>query len=204
MAQESFGGFGVTYLEPSAEMESEFKEISEKISVDIIVQKKIIQHERMAAFNPSSVNSLRLYSVLSKDGNVKVYSAVCRMGVGNTKVDNYASGGVSCGVDENGFLRKYGYSKTGERTEAHPASNIVFEGYSIPNYDAAVRLVEEAHKMVPHFRSVSWDIAITAEGAVLIEANLFRGGIDLLQLSNGPLYGEDTKKILDEVFKKSI
>ncbi len=55
--------------------------------------------------------------------------------------------------------------------------------------------------MVPHFRSVSWDVAITSEGeAVLIEGNLCRGGIDLLQLSNGPLYGDDTKKILDEVF----
>ena len=80
----------------------------------------------------------------------------------------------------------------------------MFDGYSIPNYDSAVNLVKKAHKMVPHFRAVSWDIAITEESTVLIEANLFRGGIDLLQLSNGPLYGEDTKKILDEVFKKSI
>jgi hypothetical protein len=37
---------------------------------------------------------------------------------------------------------------------------------------------------------------------ILIEANLCRGGIDLLQLSNGPLFGEDTKAILDEVFGK--
>ena len=67
----------------------------------------------------------------------------------------------------------------------------------------AVELVKKAHPLVPHFRSVSWDIAIVADGTpTLIEANLCRGGIDLLQLNNGPLFGKDTKKILDEVFGK--
>ena len=57
--------------------------------------------------------------------------------------------------------------------------------------------------MVPHFRSIAWDIAIDENGTpVLIEANFCRGGIDSLQVNNGPLYGKDTKKILDEVFGK--
>lgn len=34
----------------------------------------------------------------------------------------------------------------------------------------------------------------------IIEANLCDGQLDLHQLTNGPLFGDDTVKILDEVF----
>ena len=99
--------------------------------------------------------------------------------------------------------KKYGYNKKGERVEVHPTTGLKFDGYEIPSFDRVIELVKKAHPMVPHFRSVSWDVAISENGSpILIEGNLCRGGIDLLQLSNGPLYGEDTKKILDEVFEK--
>jgi len=78
-------------------------------------------------------------------------------------------------------------------------------GYQLPSYDKAVELVKKTHPRIAHFRSVSWDIAIVEDGTpVLIEANLCRGGIDLLQLNNGPLFGDDTKIILDEVFGKTV
>ena len=38
---------------------------------------------------------------------------------------------------------------------------------------------------------------------VLIEANLNCGGVFINQINNGPLFGDDTKKILDEVFQKA-
>ena len=139
---------------------------------------------------PSSVNTLRNYSILGLDGSITNYSTVMRIGVGDIKVDNYSSGGLSVGIREDGRLRKYGYDKKGSRVEKHPATGLVFEDYKIPSYDKTVALVEKAHRLVPRFRSVSWDIAITEDGSpILIEGNLCRGGIDRLQLSNGPLFG---------------
>ena len=53
-----------------------------------------------------------------------------------------------------------------------------------------------------HFRLVAWDVTIDEQGeAVLIEANLTLGGINDVQMCSGPLFGKDTKKILDEVFR---
>ena len=87
--------------------------------------------------------------------------------------------------------------------ECHPISGIRFEGYQLPFYDRVVALVEKAHPMLPHYRSVAWDVAVDESGTpVLIEANLCRGGIDPPQLNNGPMYGARTKEILDEVFGK--
>lgn len=203
-AQTSAGGKGVTYIADPANNGKEVLSICAKYPTDVIVQRELVQHADLAAFNSSSVNSYRLYSVLGKDGVAKIYSAVFRIGVGDTKVDNYASGGVSVGIDENGALRSDGFNKRGDKVLAHPASGITFLGYQLPSYDKAVELVKKTHPRIAHYRSVSWDIAIIEDGTpILIEANLCRGGIDLLQLNNGPLFGDDTKKILDEVFGKT-
>ena len=202
-AQVSAGGHGVLFLEQSDDILTKLIEYARTIKTDIVVQRKIVQHADCARFNSSSVNSLRIYSILHLDGTVSIYSSVFRIGVGNTKVDNYASGGVSCGITPDGRLRKYAYNKLGERMESHPHTGVVFEGYQIPSYEKAVELVKNTHSTISHFRSVSWDIAISEDGSpLLIEANLCRGGIDLLQLCNGPLFGDDTTKILDEVFGK--
>ena len=202
-AQVSAGGHGVTYLSDTDATAEQILEIAKKIPTDIIVQAEIRQHEAMAKLNPSSVNSLRIYSVLHKNGEVIVYSAVVRMGVGDNKIDNYSAGGMTCGITEDGHLRKYGYNRLMDQYTEHPTSNISFEGYTIPNYQQAIELVKKSHPMVAHFRSIDWDIAIGEDGdPILIEANMCRGGIDSLQVNNGPLYGKDTKKILDEVFGK--
>ena len=53
----------------------------------------------------------------------------------------------------------------------------------------------------PHFRLISWDIALDKNNnPIIIEANLKYGEIDFHQLNNGPLFGDDTKEILNEVF----
>ena len=72
------------------------------------------------------------------------------------------------------------------------------------SFDKAKALVEKAHPMIPCFRMISWDIAINEQSEpVMLEANFTRGCLDFLQMNNGPLFGEDTKKILDEVFGKN-
>ncbi len=203
-AQTSAGGSGVTYFPKEELAAARILSTAKNYKTDVIVQKELRQHADMARLNPSSVNSLRIYSLLGTDGNAKIYSAVVRMGVEGGKLDNYSAGGMTCGITEDGHLRKYGVNKAGEKTPEHPTSHTVFEGYEIPSYARAVELIKKAHPMVAHYRSIMWDIAIREDGEpVLIEANLCRGGIDSLQSDNGPLYGSDTKMVLDEVFGKN-
>ena len=50
---------------------------------------------------------------------------------------------------------------------------------------------------------ISWDIVIDETGeAHMLEANFAKGGLSAYQLANGPLFGDDTEKILNEVFNK--
>lgn len=203
-AQVSYGGKSVHYVDNPADQPEAVLEIAEQFSTDVLIQRGVKQHPEISRLNAASVNTIRLYSILEKDGSVTICSVIFRIGVGDSRVDNYSSGGVSCGVTEEGILRRYAYNKKGEQLESHPLSGVVFEGYQIPCYDRVVALVKKAHPMLPHYRSVAWDVAVDENGtAVLIEANLCRGGIDPPQLNNGPMYGKHTKRILDEVFGKN-
>ena len=175
---------------------------------DYVVQRLIEQHSELDRVHKGSINCVRITSILFEDG-VHILSAVLRMGFGNSKVDNATAkdnssyDGMSCGIDENGCLKRYAHGYTmGNVCQQHP-DGLVFEGFQIPSFDKAVELVKLAHPLIGHFRLVSWDIAIDKEGnPVLVEANMRKGGINFHQFNNGPLFGDLTEHVLDEVFKK--
>ncbi len=202
-ACESMGGEGVAYIDCLKENAAKSIDSAiKKIKGDIIVQLPVKQHEKMSAINSSSVNTIRVLTLLENSGVSKI-STVVRMGAGGSKVDNAGQGGISCGVKDNGKLKKFAYTKPGERIEMHPDSNLVFEDYEIPSYEEAVEFCKKAHLRVPQFRLVSWDIAINESAEpLMIEANLYRGGLTIHQLNNGGVFGERTEDVLKEVFLK--
>lgn len=198
-ATESEGGHGVFFINGDLD---ELVKILKAIEGDIIVQKALKQHSELNKLNASSVNTIRILTLLS-GGGVKPYSAVVRMGIDGAKVDNASSGGITCGIDWDGHLKPAAYSSSGERYDVHPTSGVKFDSVVIPSFDRAVKLVQKLHVRLPHFRLLSWDIAIDEHGdPVLIEVNLRYGEIDFHQLNNGALFGDDTIKILNEVFGK--
>lgn len=201
IATGSCGGKGVQFLsKDKGSMYSQLKQFASGVNTDIIVQYPVKQHSALNAVNESSVNTIRLISLLTENGP-KIYSTVLRAGVQGKKVDNYSSGGVTIGIDCEGKLKKYAYNAKGERFERHPTSGLVFEGHLIPGIEKARELVTKAHPMLPHFRLVSFDVAINdAAEPVLIEVNLAKGDIEMHQFNNGPLFGEDTEKVLNEVY----
>ena len=92
----------------------------------------------------------------------------------------------------------------GEKFDCHPTTKVKFSEVTIPSYKQVIKLVKELHPSIPSFRMVSWDIAIDENAEpILVEVNLCMGQLDFHQLNNGPIFKEDTKKILDEVFNKN-
>ncbi len=203
-ATSSCGGQGVKFIEKNQceDYRQKIKDVIERMNGDIAIQQPIVQHSDFGKLNESSVNTLRILSIL-RNGEVKIYSSVIRIGAAGAKVDNSCSGGMSVGITEEGKLKEYAYYFSGQRFTSHPDNGIVFKGYQLPSFDKAKELVKKAHLCIPHFKMVSWDIAIGEDGEpVLIEANLADGAANFHQLNNGPLFGDDTKEILDEVFNK--
>lgn len=206
-SQESGSGRGIQFFSSdSVKQIDDF--LRNKEYDNYIVQALLQQHSDLNKLHANSVNCIRICSLLLDDG-VHILSSVLRMGFGESKVDNAtakdnaAYDGMSCGINTNGSLKKYafGYNK-GEKLDRHP-SGIVFEDFIVPSYDKAIELVKVAHPRIANFRLVSWDISIDKDGEpVLIEANMRKGSINFHQFNNGPLFGDLTKQVLDEVFGK--
>lgn len=202
-AYDSAGGHGVTYINSKENMVDKFNKCIEKIEVDIVIQRAIKQNSVLASLNKTSVNTVRILSMLNRDGTVKIYSTIIRMGIDGSKVDNASSGGITCGITDDGTLKSVAYKTNGEKFDKHPTSGIQFDTIKIPKFKEMKELVIKNHPQIPMSRLVSWDLALNdKDEIVLIEVNLKYGELDFHQLNNGPVFGDDTEKILNEVFDK--
>lgn len=202
-ATESAGGHGVIFLTDSGDIVKQFQKTCNAIKGDIVVQYPFRQHKDLSSLHAESVNTVRIMSLLREGGDVKICSIVVRIGIGNSRVDNAGSGGIICGVQEDGRLKDRAFKPEGDVFFSHPTNGETFSDHTIPSFEAIKNLVCELHPLVPHFRLVSWDISVDEAGdPVLIETNLNYGELEFHQLCNGPLFGDDTKQILDEVFHK--
>ncbi len=141
-----------------------------------IIQERIKnQSPEYAKFHPHSINTIRIVTVKT-DSSIDILCSFFRMGVNNSYVDNLSSGGIFVDIDvTDGTMRKWGFYKPGcgfkTKSDRHPNSNIVFEGYAIRNWEEILQYVKNAHKLFYGFHSIGWDVCITDQGPMLIEGN---------------------------------
>ncbi|PST94698.1 hypothetical protein C9I86_00040 [Photobacterium sp. NCIMB 13483] len=155
---------------------------------DFVVQPVIKQHDDLAIFNPSSINTVRVMT-FSYHGNVYPISTVLRMGNGG-RVDNSSSGGISIGVDETGKLRDFAIDHHFNKYEQHPGTLINFsDGYVIPYFNDLLELAKDKHKWLKSHGIISWDLTVDNNGNMsIIEYNAGWGEINFHQANNGPIF----------------
>jgi hypothetical protein len=195
---ESEGGHGVRIIDAVADVDELCREIQN--NDDFVIQEIIKQHPILATLHQSSINTIRIISLIHK-GAILILSTVVRMGRGGSRIDNASSGGIFCGVDESGKLRKYAYDVDGNKWDRHP-SGVVFEGCVIPGLEKCKAIIERnAMRIARVCKMPSWDFAIDEKGEpVLIEVNMSYGQLDFHQMTNGPLFKDLTLEIMNEVF----
>jgi hypothetical protein len=158
-----------------------------------IVQKVMRQDSRMSMFSSSSVNTVRMLTMLTRDDDFMIVNASFRSGVGSAFVDNWSAGGLSVGVDcARGVLKQYAYDKKSRRHTTHPTTGVVFEDYPVPEWDRICRMAETIQRAFFFYRSLGLDIAVDQDrGPVLIEANA-APDIAGLEQKAGPLLKNET------------
>ena len=191
-------GIGITFWDKSKDPEKLKKDLER--TKDLVVQEVIKQHPTLNLLHKSSLNTIRLMT-LFLDGKVTVISGVLRMGVNGSRVDNHTSGGIACGIGPNGQLGEYAVFQNGEKIYQHP-QGAKFSNITVPSYAECKELAKKlALRFVGFSKLISWDFAIDENGdPIFIEANLSFGGLHLHQMTNGPLFGDLTEKVLTKVF----
>lgn len=174
----SFGGKGAFIIGKKliSEVDSEsIKIIFESINNRCyIIQEKVNQHPEMSRFNPSSVNTIRVATFSTSGSHAEVISAFLRLGRAGNIVDNIMSGGLFIGIDlDSGKLNDYGCGELeyyGGVCRNHPDSGVDFRDFKVPYFPEVKRLALQAASLISS-KLVGWDIAITSNGPILIEAN---------------------------------
>lgn len=141
-----------------------------------IMQEQIKNHHLLSEIYPNSLNTLRLHTILNRDGSVDFFSAVQRFGAHGSIVDNGCYGGMFVGVNEKGVLNEFGchephlgYKKMVIR-DNHPDTGKRFSSIQLPYWDEIMETAKTFHKFLYGIPSIGWDIAITEDGFCFTEA----------------------------------
>lgn len=141
-----------------------------------IMQEQIKNHHLLSEIYPNALNTLRLHTILNRDGSVDFFSAVQRFGAHGSIVDNGCYGGMFVGVNENGVLNDFGchephlgYKKLVIH-DNHPDTNKRFSGLQLPYWEQILETAKTFHKFMYGIPSIGWDIAITEDGFCFTEA----------------------------------
>jgi len=171
-------GHGVTAYDLTAENHRAVYEELAQLE-EGMVEEYVVQHPVMNTMCPASVNTLRVVTVCSKkhpvtaDGKYFDFAyTTLRIGGGTAVVDNFHGGGMCALADlATGKLITPGVNEEGDVFEKHPVTGTVIKGFEIPFYKEALSMIEKACRKTEVAGYLGWDVAITENGPLLIEAN---------------------------------
>lgn len=177
------------------------KEVYERLmnNKQYLLEELIIQDESMACLNPSSINTIRVVTIL-KNNEVYTPFIALRMGRSGVVVDNFNHGGLNALVDENGLVYTVGVSKDEKEYEYHPDSNILIKGFKIKDFDEVIRTAKAVALVTPSLGMCGWDMCLSKDkGVVVIEGNHLPG-YDLYQCyGHRPADKKGKKPIFDAI-----
>ncbi len=163
------------------------KALYEKLRTqNVLAEEVIVQHPHLAAYNESSLNSLRVVTILDADDVPHIIrGATVRMGRKGKVADNFHHGGICAQIDiETGLISTTAIDRQGVRQVLHPDSGLPVVGFRIPCWERVCERVKQAALVCPEVRYVGWDVAVTADGGVVLVEGNDRADPDVSQMSD--------------------
>lgn len=195
---ETCNGDGVDQI--TAFDKDSLNKLFDRYAFNFIVQEKARQHPDLQRVNPTSLNSMRLYTYRRLDGTIVfLYPyAMLRYGGKGAIKDNTSKGGGTCLIDPEGRVddRVFRFKSLEVSSLKRETGT---ENLVIPCYHKVIDTLIGMHKHLPYFDYVGWDVTVDPDGEPLfIEFNLVPG-IEGPQIMAGPMFGEN----LDEVVERA-
>ncbi|MBC7477967.1 MAG: hypothetical protein H7317_07710 [Pseudorhodobacter sp.] len=151
-------------------------------------QDAVTSHPAVATLTGSqALSTIRVVTVNHSDTPEILYT-VWKLPAPTAMSDNFWQKGSLIALVEptSGLVQKirYGAGLDTQWVQTHPVTGAHLQGATLPCWQSVLDLALAAHATVPDNGILGWDIAITAQGAVLIECNE-NTGHGLYQLASG-------------------
>ena len=144
-----------------------------------VVQERLRDHPDLPG-DGSALQTLRIVTLVARDGRVRVLNAQFRLAAPGNAIDNFADGTTGnllaiIGLEDGslGPIIRPGARRVLERVPAGTLDGAPPAGARLPYWDEIGAVVSEA---APHFlpmRAIGWDVAITPDGPRIVEANIW-------------------------------
>ena len=174
------------------------KALFNQYGINFIVQEKVKQHPDLQQVNPTSLNSMRLYTYRRLDGTYEYLYPFAHMRFGGKGAikDNVSQGGGTCLINEDGTVDDRVY-----RFKSMAVSSLKQEtgvdNLTIPNYQGVIDTLLKMHRRLPYFDFVGWDVTVLPSGEpLLIEFNLVPS-VEGPQMMAGPMFGTWLDEVID-------
>ena len=188
------GGRGIRKEDVSTE-EAARQLFAEATAGVCLIEEPLDQAEELARLNPSSINTLRVITMIDRNGEIHIPFANIRIGRANSFVDNFSTGGVTASIDiETGIVDSRLYDKKGNTYTLHPDTGEPVVGFQVPEWEQVLATIKQAAAVVPSLRYVGWDVVVRKDRRIsLIEGNR-AAGARMLQL----VHACGLKKVYDQ------
>ena len=135
-----------------------------------LLEELIVQDEALGQFHPTSVNTLRINTFNGPNGPEVLWPCL-RMGRGGNVVDNAGAGGIFGAVDVATGKIIAASNEFHSWFDVHPDTGVPIVGFQIPHWEEACAVARQLAERLPEAGFVGWDLALTAEGWVMVEGN---------------------------------
>ena len=155
-----------------------------------IVEEIVEQDPRIAEWNSSSLNTIRVPSMRTNKGIVIFYPSI-RIGRAGSIVDNAGAGGTFAAIDpKSGIIISDGFDKRGHSFVEHPDSHKKYKGCQIPEWASLIDFTHRLHESMPkEHKYIAFDLALSTKGWVVVEANWGELSMPQIEFGRG-LYKE--------------
>jgi hypothetical protein len=143
-----------------------------------VLQRRLQNHPALAGLSETrTLQATRIVTLVDRD-DVSILFATQKLVGGDAVVDNVHNGQYgngSAGIDvETGRLRRLAMPLPGgglAKLAEHPRTGRTCLGFQLPWWPETLELVTHAAVAFSMSRTIGWDVAITEDGPVLLEAN---------------------------------
>ena len=142
------------------------------IKEDCLLEQCIVACDELAAFHPSSLNTIRVVTISNGD-RCEVFGALFRMGAHGSVIDNTHAGGVYAPINvKTGIIEIPAIDAHNNHYDVHPDTMKPIKGFRVPEWEQIVATCKEASKTIPDIHFAGWDLCVNQAGQVeIIEGN---------------------------------
>lgn len=138
-----------------------------------VLEELIQQHDSLAKFHPSSVNTIRInvFNSTNYNGEVDLQFPCFRVGRKGAVVDNAGNGGIIVAIDVKTGQLISAADEDGQFYQEHPDTHVSFVG-TLPFWKELLSIAKQVALKMPESKIAGLDFALDKEnGWMLVEIN---------------------------------